>query len=202
MYIIKDYTKTELFEVNNKFYQPNKGVAMGSPISGPLAEIFLQYHEQYTVKNILDNNKMNFYNRYVDDIIIIFDNANTSVDEISNYMNNLHKHLQFKSTEEENNTISFLDLLITRNYNGLSINIYRKATTTDTTIHFNSNHPMKHKMAAYRFLLNRLHQLPISQDQKQKEMNTIHQIARKNGYPITIIDKLNKHYKQDSKQNT
>jgi hypothetical protein len=40
--------------------------------------------------------------------------------------------------------------------------------------------------------LNRLHKLPITQDQKQPEMNTIHQIARKNGYPITIIDKLNK----------
>jgi hypothetical protein len=61
---------------------------------------------------------------------------------------------------------------------------------------------MKHKMAAYRFLFNRLHQLPIAQDQKQQEMNTIHQIARKNGYPITIIDKLNKHYKQETKQNT
>lgn len=114
-------------------------------------------------------------------------------------MNNLHKHLQFKSTEEENNTISFLDLLINRNHNGLSINIYRKPTTTDTTIHFNSDHPIQHKLVAYRYLLNRLHQLQLSQDQKQQEMNTIHQIARKNGYSTTIIDK---HHKQKPKQNT
>jgi hypothetical protein len=98
-------------------------------------EIFLKHYENHIIKNILDNNKINFYNTYVDDIII-FDSTNTNVDEISDYMNNLHKHLQFKSTEEDNNTISFLDLLIDRNHNGLSINIYRKSTT-DTTIHFN-----------------------------------------------------------------
>jgi hypothetical protein len=70
------------------------------------------------------------------------------------------------------------------------MNIYRKPTTTDTTIHYNSNHPMEHKMAAYRFLLNRVHQLPITQEYKEQEMNTIYQIAKKNGYTTTIA-KLN-----------
>jgi SOS-response transcriptional repressor LexA len=57
-------------------------------------------------------------------------------------------------------------------------------------------------LAAYRYLLNRLYQLPLSQDKKQQEMKTIHQIAKNNGYPKTIIENLNKHNKQKSKHNT
>jgi hypothetical protein len=53
---------------------------MGSPISGLIAEIFLQHYENHIIKSILDSNEINFYNRYVDDIIIIFDSTNTNVD--------------------------------------------------------------------------------------------------------------------------
>ena len=94
-------------------------------------------------------------------------------------------------TDEENNTINFLDLTITRKHKKLDINIYRKPTTTDTTIHYKSSHPIQHKLAAYRYLLNRLHNLPLSKEDKQQEMNTILQIAKNNEYPEILINKLN-----------
>jgi hypothetical protein len=110
--------------------------------------------------------------------------------------------MEFKMTKEETSTISFLDLQIKRNQKQLMINIYRKPTTTDTTIHYKSNHPMEHKLlAAYRFLLNRLHQLPLTQENKRHEMNTIFQIAKKNDYPLVIINQLNKTI-MNKKQNT
>lgn len=107
-------------------------------------------------------------------------------------MNKIHKDLQFKATEEVDNKISFLDLLINRKNSSLSIDIYRKPTTTDTTIHYKSNHPTQHKIAACRYMINRLHNLPLSQEQRHQEWNTILQIAQNNGYPITLINKLNK----------
>ena len=39
--------------------------------------------------------------RYVDDILIIFDQNKSSEDSITNYMNNIHKYLEFLLTEEE-----------------------------------------------------------------------------------------------------
>lgn len=107
-------------------------------------------------------------------------------------MNKIHKDLQFKATEEVDNKISFLDLLINRKNSSLSIDIYRKPTTTDTTIHYKSNHPTQHKIAACRYMINRLNNLPLSQEQRHQEWNTILQIAQNNGYPITLINKLNK----------
>ena len=87
---------------------------MGSPISGLIAEIFLQNYEQHLKKNIPDSNKIIFYNRYVDDIIIIYDTKHTNMNDIQNYVDKIHLELQFKATDEIDNTISFLDLLITR----------------------------------------------------------------------------------------
>jgi hypothetical protein len=45
-------------------------------------------------------------------------------------------------------------LTLTRQNNAITINIFWKPTTTDTTIHYASNHPMEHKLASYRFFLN------------------------------------------------
>ena len=147
---------------------------MGSPISGLIAEIFLQYYKQHIVKNNLDSNIITYYNRYVDDILVIYDSLKTNINDITNFMNSLHKGLQFKATEETNGNISFLDLMITRAHNTLSINLYRKPTTTDLTIHYKSNHPLQHKTAAYRYMLNRLHNLPLSQITYQRNALYFH----------------------------
>jgi hypothetical protein len=50
----------------------------------------------------------------------------------------------------------------------IEIDMYRKPTTTDTTINFISNHPMEHKLAAYRYYLTRVNSLPLSKLRKQK----------------------------------
>ena len=127
---------------------------MGSPISGLMAEIFLQHYEEQLIKGTIDSTKIIFYNRYVDNILIIYDQNQINKDDIQNYINKIHPDLKFKATDEIDSTINFLDLLITRRQNKLDINIYRKTTTTDTTIHYKSNHPLQHKLAAYRFMLN------------------------------------------------
>jgi hypothetical protein len=43
-------------------------------------------------------------------------------------MNNIHKYLEFKLTEEENNNITYLNLSINRNNNDLHLGIHRKPT--------------------------------------------------------------------------
>ena len=78
-------------------------------------------------------------------------------------MNNIHKHLECKITEEENKTINYLDLSIHRTNNDLQLGIYRKPTQTDTTMHSTSNHPLDHKLAAYHFYINRMLSIPITE---------------------------------------
>jgi hypothetical protein len=52
--ILKEILAQNYFCFNNEFYQPTKGTAMGPPISGIIAEIFLQYYEDIYIEHILE----------------------------------------------------------------------------------------------------------------------------------------------------
>jgi hypothetical protein len=91
------------------------------------------------------------------------------METIFHYINSIHPNLTFTPTQERKKTINFLDLHITRKNKTLDINIYRKPTTTDTTIYYYSNHPTEQKLAAYRFLINRMLSPPLTQTNKNKE---------------------------------
>jgi hypothetical protein len=80
----------------------------------------------------------------------------------THYSNTIHSSMRLTPTTETDHSISFLDLHITRNRPNLEINMFRKPTTTDTTINFYSNHPLEHKMAVYRYHIERMYTLPIT----------------------------------------
>jgi hypothetical protein len=66
------------FQYEGQIFQPQKVIAMGSPISGTMAEIYLQYLEAIHIKQWLDNREIIFCKRYVDDILIIYDQRKTN----------------------------------------------------------------------------------------------------------------------------
>jgi hypothetical protein len=109
---------------------------MGSPISSIVAEIFLQYYENLFIRHLLESKNIIYYTRYVDDIFIIYDKTITNPDHLTNNMNNIHENIIFKPTHENNNQINVLDLLLIRKESSIEMDIYRKPTTTDTTINF------------------------------------------------------------------
>ena len=114
-------------------------------------------------------------------------------DQILLKINRIDKNLQFKMTKEENSNIHFLDLAINRGRKTISISIYRKTTNTDTTIHYLlSNHPFEQKISAYRFYIQRMLTLPISQIGINKEWAIICAMAKSNGFPESIIYNLRK----------
>jgi hypothetical protein len=137
------------FSFQGQIYQLVKGVAMGSPISGTMAEIFLKQLEKTHIKQLIDSNNITFYTRYMDDILIVYDSTCTTPKNILQYIDTIHSSIQLKLNQESNDSISFLDLLITRKPAYLEIDIFQKPTAADTTINFLSNHPLEHKLAAY-----------------------------------------------------
>ena len=57
--------------------------------------------------------------------MIIYEHNKTNENEIKHYINNIHPELKFTMTEEENNTINFLDLTIIRKHKNWKL-IYTK----------------------------------------------------------------------------
>jgi len=112
------------FSFQGQIYQPDNGVAMGSPISGTMAEICLQHLENTHVKHLIDSNILSFYTRYVDDILIIYDSTLTTPDNIQQYLSTIHNNIQLSLTHENNHSVNFLDLTVTRKPSHLDISIY------------------------------------------------------------------------------
>ena len=197
--LIRTVLLQDYFTFQQKIYQLEQGISMGSPISSIIAEIFLQNYEDKYIKQFLESKSIIFYARYVDDILIIFDKTKTNPQNINTYINKIHNNLKLNPTYEKHNSINYLDLTIRRQHNKFNIDIYRKPTATDTTISFFSNHPIEQKMAAFWSYLNRMHSLPLSQNKKQKEWETIQVIAKNNNFPKHLIQKLNRKIQQKTK---
>jgi hypothetical protein len=79
---------------------------MGSPISGTIAEIFLQRIENRHIKQLLNSKIMTFYTRHVDDIFINYDTNRTTTDEMQTYIENINKNLKLTPTFEDNTQTS------------------------------------------------------------------------------------------------
>jgi uncharacterized Rmd1/YagE family protein len=65
--------------------------------------------------------------------------------------------------------------------------MYRKPTYTDTVTPESSNHPNNHKQAAFNYLSDRAHKIPMTDKERDKEMEQINVIATNNGYNISDI---------------
>ena len=126
---------------------------------------------------------------------MIFDTTPISTDQIDTYVNQVHAHIKLNPTYEGNRCINYLDLLIFRKDSNIETDIHRKPTTMDTTINFFSNHPMEHKLAAYRYHIMRMHCLPLTPERKQAEWTSIQLIAPNNNFPRKILLNLNQKIK-------
>ena len=66
---------------------------MSSPLAPALANIFMGFHESKWLHKY-NLNKPNFFLRYVDDIIVVFDNEQHSLNILS-FLNNRHLNITF-----------------------------------------------------------------------------------------------------------
>jgi hypothetical protein len=140
----------------------------------------------------LENKEIAYYKRSVDDITIIFDQNKISEHTIHSFKNNFDEHLEFKMSIEENRITNYLDLSINRNTINVDLCIYRKPTYTDITIHFSSNHPYDHKLAAFNYYANRMIIIPISEQAIKQEWNKILIMAHNNVFPAHLIHGIKK----------
>ncbi|XP_067132201.1 uncharacterized protein [Centruroides vittatus] len=105
------------FEIDEEYYTQNNGISMGSVIGPKLAEIIMIDVD----KEINNITGIKYYKRYVDDVLIIYNDAEVKPNMIKHIINNIDKDIQFKIEEENvaDNSIRYLDVMITRNENEL-----------------------------------------------------------------------------------
>ena len=124
--LMKTATTSVEFSFNNIIYRQIDGVAMGNPLGPALANIFVGYYESKLFNKI---SKPTAYCCYVDDTFSLF-HKETEFQKFLNCFNSLHLSLKFTNEIEINNSLPFLDVLVTKSNNKFITSVYRKPTFT------------------------------------------------------------------------
>ena len=87
-------TKDSFFMFSNKFYKQIYGVAMRSPLSPALANIFMSSFESKWLKDCPCNLEPVLYRRYVDDIFVLFSSIDQA-EKFKKYLSSKHPSINF-----------------------------------------------------------------------------------------------------------
>ncbi|XP_044764540.1 uncharacterized protein LOC123321102 [Coccinella septempunctata] len=184
--------KQNFFQFDNKIFEQIQGLAMGYPIAPYLADRYMDYFEKTHIFNW--GNEFSplivYYYRYVDDIIILWKGTDQGFNDFVTYLNSSVNNIKFKNEHINDKECNFLDLNIKLLDGKHSFDIFRKPTHTDVSIDISSQHHWNHKIAVFNSLLERLVNIPLNEDNFNKEMGIIKQIARKNNFDNNMIDRM------------
>ena len=213
-------TKESHFIYDEKIYSQINGIAMGSPLGPLFADIYINYLENKLMPRLKRDGVL-FWRRFVDDTFVILE-KNANVDNINEILNSFDQDITFTREEETNNSISFLDIFITRKPTNQSwittssfdTTIYRKSTYTGLITKWDSFVPDSYKVSTISSMIYRAIKICSSFKLIHKQFQTIKDIATKNGYPIKFVnaqirktlgryfDKTNGTHKHCSKKTT
>jgi hypothetical protein len=143
----------------------------------------MQYIEHNHIISILTKHNILDYHRYVDDILIIYNEDHTDIEDTLKEFNSIHPNIQYTIEKVRDNQLNYLDMTIDDTHNTPTFSIYRKPTTTDIIIHNDSCHPPEHKNSAITYLINHMDTYPISKENQNHELQTIKTILQNNIYP-------------------
>jgi hypothetical protein len=180
-------------------YLQKNGLATGAPTSSILSEIYLQYLENTKIYDILSSSKIQGSFRYVDDILVIYNENYTDIEEVQNAFNNITPGLNF-TLEVENDKLNFLDLTITKPANKLAVDMYRKHTSINIIIPHNSCHPPEQELATIRYYVNRINAYDINHENRQKEVHTMKQIIHNNKYDTSVLNRIHNNNNNKKKE--
>ena len=132
--------RQNVFTFNNKYYRQIFGTGMGNSLSPIVANLYMEFYETKLITTLPLYNNIHCWFRYVDDILAIIPN-DFPVQQFLTQMNSLVDSIKFTYETQNNNNISFLDLLICQNDTNLSFKIHRKPTSCNQLLHAFSDHP-------------------------------------------------------------
>jgi hypothetical protein len=179
--------KSTFFSFQGEFFEQTSGVAMGSPLSPIVANLYMEKFE----KNALETYplKPSRWKRYVDDTNVIWPHGKEELDKFFEHLNGISEDIKFTMELEDNNSIPFLDVLITRKQDGtLGHKVFRKKTHTDSYLHAESHHHPSQKMGVLNTMATRATRISDKEHLKE-EIDHLTKVFKNIGYRDRDIKK-------------
>ena len=105
--------KFTYFTFGEEFYEQIEGVAMGSPLSPIVANLYKEIFEGRALD--LSPLKPKRWKRYVDDTDIVWPHGRSNLDQFLEHLNSQNNNIKFTMEIEENRSLPFLLVLVSRN---------------------------------------------------------------------------------------
>jgi hypothetical protein len=186
------------FELENEIYTQKSGLAMGSKISPPLSDIYMEHFLEKTLSGTQFNPLL--FKIYVDDCICIFNSKEMDETQLLEHLNSQNTHIKFTLEKETNSSLPYLDILISRDTNKLNFTVYRKPTDLGILLSFDSNHSFATKATVARAGLKRAYEYCENKDDRENELSKVYQTLYKNNYPRKFINKVHEKVKMSIAQ--
>ncbi|XP_067139892.1 uncharacterized protein [Centruroides vittatus] len=175
------------FSFQGKVYKQLRGVPMGSPMSGLLCELVVRRMERMTIFNY--NEYIIMYKRYVDDVLIIWNN-DAMIQRFLDQMNSNQHGLKLNLEQISSKQLHFLDVGIEFRNGTLYTKVYIKPTHDPMYIPANSNDPTVYKLSAFRALIRRAFLYCSNIMDTMDELGRIKMVAKELGFETRSIERL------------
>lgn len=189
MELISLCLKQNYFNYENKIYKQIEGLAMGSSIAGAIASLYmLNLEEQISTLELYKY--VVLWNRYVDDILDVWSSSMDNLDLFFNQINTIDPNIKFTlEIQNNNNELPFLDLNLKLNNNSkqIFIEMYKKPSSSDQVLNFNSSHPLATKLgiisSATKKILN-------CSDNIDNDISKLKNKMFNNDYPVKLTNEI------------
>ncbi|CAH8868385.1 unnamed protein product [Trichobilharzia szidati] len=176
-----------VFKFQGKIYKQTEGVAMGSPISPVVADIFMNKWESIAIETFTPTPKV--WWRYVDDTFTVL--RTQDIDRFFEHINSKVEAIQFTyELENQEGELPMLDCNVKRKEDGkLNTSVYRKPTHSNRYLDFQSSHPMSVKVGLVKCLNDRAQKLSSTKENLNQELIHIKEALKLNNYPDKLVRK-------------
>ena len=171
---------TTAFQLNDSYYQQIDGMAMGSPLSPVMANIYMEHFETEALKSA--PLEPSLWLRYVDDTFVLWQHQE-DVTSLLTHLNSIEPAIQFTMEREKDHSLPFLDVRVERTEHGFSTSVYHKPTSTGRYLNFESHHPDWIKRGIVKCLQHRVQTVSTDEQKKNKELSRLTDTMQRNGYP-------------------
>ena len=171
-----------IMSTNDGYYQQVDGLAMGSPPAPMLANGWMSKFDT-AIKG-----EAELFSRYMDDILR--DINKNDIDKTLDDINSLHPSLRFTIEKENNRSLPFLDMIITRENGRLTSTWYTKPTDTGLTMNFLSLAPERYKRSVVTGMIYRIVRACSTWKAIHESLEKAKKVLERNQYPSAFYDPL------------
>ena len=181
--------KNTYLSFQGHFYERVEGMAMGSPVSPIITNLYMEYFEQ---KALSTAPIPRLCCQYVDDTFVI--QMEESKQNFLQHMNSVDPAIQFTvENNKEDGPIPFLDTTVKPETDSkLSITVCRKPTHLDQYLQWDSHHHLSAKYSVISTPIYRAKTVCSNPELLQKEMEHLRKALTNCKYPKWVLDKVEK----------